>query len=201
MFAYAVPSAVTASSFPYPQSWPHLRRGLRQGHQRADLALPDQVLPLSRLCATSEGPSRSRGWASSASALEPPTTCESAGYSVGSLVRVRGHCSGRPGPGNQPPVPARAARPGRSARGGLLRRDAGRHAVLRAFVSPTYAPIDDLPVFETLDRVLAGQLDGIRFVRMDVTPQSSQYAAVSLEEIDLGVRGSDRHRNGFLIAN
>ena len=74
-------------------------------------------------------------------------------------------------------------------------------AVLRAFVSPTYAPIDDLCVFERLGRVLGEQTSGLRFVRLDVTPESSQYAAVSAEDIDLGIAVPDRHRNGFLIAN
>lgn len=73
--------------------------------------------------------------------------------------------------------------------------------VLRAFVTPTYAPIDDVEVFETLGRSLSGQLDGFRFVRLNVTFESSQYAAVCLDEIDLGIAKPDHHRNGFLIAN
>jgi hypothetical protein len=79
--------------------------------------------------------------------------------------------------------------------------EAQGEAVLRAFVSPTYAPIDDLCVFENLGRVLGDRLQDLRFVRLDVTAESSQYAVVSLEEIDLGINKPDRHRNGFLIAN
>ena len=41
----------------------------------------------------------------------------------------------------------------------------------------------------------------LRFVRLDITAESSQYAVVSLEEVDLGIAKPDRHRNGFLIAN
>jgi hypothetical protein len=54
-------------------------------------------------------------------------------------------------------------------------------AVLRAFVSPTYAPIDDLNVFEALKSVLGGRLQELCFVRLDVTDESSQYAAVNRE--------------------
>jgi hypothetical protein len=73
--------------------------------------------------------------------------------------------------------------------------------VLRAFVTPTYAPIDDVEVFETLARSLAGQLDAFRFIRRDVTVESSQFAAVHVEEVDLGIEKPDRHKNGFLVAN
>jgi hypothetical protein len=74
-------------------------------------------------------------------------------------------------------------------------------ALLRAFVSPTYAPIDDLYVFETLKTVLGGLVEELRFVRLNVTDESSQYAAVSRKEVDLGIAKPDHHRNGFLIAN
>jgi hypothetical protein len=79
--------------------------------------------------------------------------------------------------------------------------EAHGEAVLRAFVSPTYAPIDDRYVFEAMAMVLRHDLQGLRFVRLDVTDESSQYAVVSLEEVDLGIKKSDRHRNGFVIAN
>jgi hypothetical protein len=74
-------------------------------------------------------------------------------------------------------------------------------AVLRAFVSPTYAPIDDLHVFEALKNVLGGRMQELCFVRLDVTDESSQYAAVNREDVDLGIAKPDHHRNGFLIAN
>jgi hypothetical protein len=74
-------------------------------------------------------------------------------------------------------------------------------AVLRAFVSPTYAPIDDLQVFEKLDSVLGGRMQELCFVRLDMTDESSQYAAVNREDVDLGIAKPDHHRNGFLIAN
>jgi hypothetical protein len=74
-------------------------------------------------------------------------------------------------------------------------------AVLRAFVSPTYTPIDDRCVFETLKNVLGSRIEEICFVRMDVTDESTQYAAVNREDVDFGIEKPDHHRNGFIIAN
>jgi hypothetical protein len=79
--------------------------------------------------------------------------------------------------------------------------EANGEAVLRAFVSPTYAPIDDLYVFEALKSALGGRLQELCFVRLDVTDESSQYAAVNREDVDLGIAKPDHHRNGILIAN
>lgn len=78
---------------------------------------------------------------------------------------------------------------------------ANADAVLRAFVTPTYEPISDLEVFLALGQALAGRLDGFRFVRSQVTAESSQYAAASLEALDFGIRTADLHRPGFVIAN
>jgi hypothetical protein len=66
---------------------------------------------------------------------------------------------------------------------------------------PTYAPIDDLHVFETLKIALGGRVQELCFVRLDVTDESSQYAAVNREDVDLGIAKPDHHRNGFIIAN
>jgi hypothetical protein len=79
--------------------------------------------------------------------------------------------------------------------------EAKGEAVLRAFVSPTYAPIDDLQVFEKLNSMLGSRVEELCFVRLDVTDESSQYAAVNRQDVDLGIAKPDRHRNGFLIAN
>jgi len=73
--------------------------------------------------------------------------------------------------------------------------------VLRAFVGPAYAPTDDREVFDRLARTLGPRIQELRFVRASVTDSSSQYAAVSSESVDLGVRVPDGHKNGFLIAN
>jgi hypothetical protein len=168
----------------------------------ADLALPDQVLPVSRLRATIDGFIEVPGAGSlnltewsrrqlanllgirwdrwfSSDIVAPADRAEEINRRLRHL-------------GDEWQIRSRRWAAGESAKG---------DGVLRAFVGPGYAPIDDLRVFETLQRILPGQLDEFRFVRLDLTPQSSQYAVVSLAEVDLGARGPDRHRNGFLIAN
>jgi hypothetical protein len=170
--------------------------------KRADLALPDQALPLSQLRATPEG------------SIEVPGLGQLglSSWSRRQLANLLGirwdrwFASELVAPADRAEEINRRFRASGETWKVRARRPAtdempGDYSVLRAFVSPTYAPIDDLPVFETLGTVLAGQLGGIRFVRQDVTAESSQYAAVSLDEVDLGVGKTDRHRNGFLLAN
>jgi hypothetical protein len=166
------------------------------------LALPDHVLPISQLRATDDG------------FIEVP------GVGVTSLTQwSRRQLAGILGVrwdrwfSEDLVVPAdRAAeinlRFQRSSKSLKIRtrrwsadEEAKGEAVLRAFVSPTYAPIDDLCVFEALKAALGGRLQEFRFVRLDVTDESSQYAAVNREDVDLGIAKPDHHRNGFLIAN
>lgn len=166
------------------------------------LALPDQVLPISRLHATDDG------------FIDVP------GVGLASLTQwSRRQLAGILGIrwdrwfSEDLVVPAdRAAeinlRFSRSSDSLKIRtrdwaadEEAKGEAVLRAFVSPTYAPIDDLYVFEALKSVLGGRLQELCFVRLDVTDESSQYAAVNREDVDLGIAKPDHHRNGFLIAN
>src|SRR5450759_423814 len=169
---------------------------------QADLALPDQVLPLSRLRATDDGFIE----APSLGQLSLTTWSRRQLANLLGIRWDRWFASDLVAPADRAEEINRRFQSSTATLKIRARRrapdePAAAGAVLRAFVSPTYAPIDDLPVFETLRRVLPGQLDGFRFVRFDLTPQSSQYAVVSLTEVDLGVRGPDHHRNGFLIAN
>jgi hypothetical protein len=202
MFASAVPSAVPHVLSHIPDPGLTYDEVLDQVTKRADLALPDQVLPLSQLRATPEG------------TIEVPGLGQ-LGLTVWSRRQLAGILGIRWDRwfASDLVVPAdRAEEINRRfrvsgetwkirARRPVADEISSGYRVLRAFVSPTYAPVDDLPVFDTLGSVLAGQLDGIRFVRHDVTVESSQYAAVSLDEVDLGIAKSDRHRNGFLLAN
>jgi len=168
----------------------------------SELALPDQVLPISRLHATDDG------------FIDVP------GVGMTSLTDwSRRQLAGRLGIrwdrwfSEDLVVPAdRAAeinlRFQRSTDSLKIRtrrwaagEEAKGEAVLRALVSPTYAPIDDLNVFEVLRSVLGGRLQELCFVRLDVTDESSQYAAVNREDVDLGIAKPDHHRNGFIIAN
>jgi hypothetical protein len=169
---------------------------------RSELAIPDQVLPVSRLRATDDGFIDVPGVG-----MASLTT-----WSRRQLATLLGIRWDR-WFSDDLVVPAdRAAEINlrfRRSTGTLKIRtrrwaaddEAKGEAVLRAFVSPTYAPIDDLCVFENLGKVLGNRLQDLCFVRLDVTAESSQYAVVSLEEIDLGTNKPDRHRNGFLIAN
>jgi hypothetical protein len=169
---------------------------------QADLALPDQVLPLSRLRATTDGFIDAPGLGQ----LSLTTWSRQQLANILGIRWDRWFASNLVAPADRAGEINRRFQHSNGtwklrARSRAADEPATGDAVLRAFVSPTYAPIDDLPIFETLRRVLPGQVEGFRFVRFDLTPQSSQYAVVSLTEVDLGVRGPDRHRNGFLIAN
>lgn len=73
--------------------------------------------------------------------------------------------------------------------------------VLRGFVGPHFTPIDDDRLFERLAWALGARAAAMRFVRAEETERTSQYLAVTEEDIDLGVGGSDIHRNGFLVRN
>lgn len=195
----SVPIAALSTTPPSGQTFETVMGKVSAG---AELALPDLVLPISRLRATDGG------------FIEVP------GVGATSLTKWSRHqLAGLLGIrwdrwfSEDLVVPAdRAAeinlRFSRSSESLKVRtrrwaadEEAKGEAVLRAFVSPTYAPIDDLCVFEAMASVLGERLQEIRFVRLDVTDESSQYAAVSLEEIDFGLAKPDRHRNGFLIAN
>jgi hypothetical protein len=168
----------------------------------AELALPDQVLPISRLRATDDG------------FIEVPSvgTTNLTQWSRRQLAGILGIRWDR-WFSEDLVVPAdRAAeinlrfrRSNDSFKVRTRRWAAGEEvkgeAVLRALVSPTYAPIDDLYVFDALRSALGGRLEELCFVRLDVTDESSQYAAVNREEVDLGIAKPDHHRNGILIAN
>jgi hypothetical protein len=202
MFASAVPSVspqVLSHPHPNEQTFDEV---FDKVASQADLALPDQVLPLSRLRATDDGFIHAPGLGQ----LSLTTWSRRQLANLMGIRWDRWFASDLVVPADRAEEINRRFRASENAWKIRARRwapeePAAGDAVLRAFVSPTYAPIDDLPVFETLRRVLPGEVDGFRFVRLDLTPQSSQYAVVSLAEVDLGVRGPDRHRNGFLIAN
>jgi hypothetical protein len=202
MFADVVPTVS-------PQVLSHPRvneRTFEEAHAKvtamSDLALPDQVLSLSHLHATFDGHIEAPGvgqlsltvWSRRqlANLLGIRWDKWFASELVAPADRAEEINRRFQRSGDTLKIRSRRFAPDEPAKG---------NAVLRAFVSPTYAPIDDHQVFETLGRVLTGQLDDLRFVRMDTTPQSSQYAVVSLVEVDLGVNRPDHHRNGFLIAN
>jgi hypothetical protein len=175
---------------------------LGQVAARHDLALPDKVVPLSTLRATHEGLIAVPGLGDLS--LTP--------WARRSLARILGIRWDRWFASDTIAPADRAIEINRrfqsSAELWKIRSRCrfgddtpGGDGVLRAFVTPTYAPIDDAEVFETMGLALAGQLDEFRFVRLDVTFESSQYAAVRHADVDLGLAKPDRHKSGFLVAN
>lgn len=168
---------------------------------RGDLALPDVVVPFSRLRATPEG-----------NIAVPGGELALTEWSRRQLARTFGirwehwFDESRVSPGERADelnlrfrrtggemkIRSRLASPGEA-----LRAD----GVLRAFVSPTYAPIDDARVFDRLAGALRDRVADFRFLRVSLTSATSQYVAVAAAETDLGTRSFDPHLTGFLVAN
>ena len=73
--------------------------------------------------------------------------------------------------------------------------------VLRGFVGTHYLPIDDERVFDRLTWALGTRTQVLRFARAEETDRTSQYLAITEEDVDLGAEKPDPHRNGFLIRN
>lgn len=170
---------------------------------RAALAYPDAVLPLGRLRATETG------------LVEVPQVGQLAltDWSRGQLSRLLGLrwqrwfdptlCS----PAEQAEeINRRLSRHSGELKIRASRYPAGTPAVgdgiLRAFVGEKYTPIDDVRVFERLERVLGPRAESFRFVRETLTDRTSQYVAVTPDDVDLSNNGKpDLHRHGFLIVN
>lgn len=170
--------------------------------KRSDLALPDQVVPLSRLRATDDGSIDVPGLGS----LNLTVWSRRQLANLLGIRWDRWFSSDLIAPADRAlEINRRFRASGETWKIRACRADGEKEAsgqgVLRAFVSPTYGPIDDLEVMETMASALSSRLDQFRFVRMDVTAESSQYAAVSMEELDLGAGRADKHRNGFVVAN
>jgi hypothetical protein len=169
---------------------------------RGDLAYPDQIFPLARLHATSEG------------RLDVPGLGELAltDWSRGQLSRMLGIRWDRwfdetlVSPEERADELNRRLQRHRGdwklrARRRAPGEDIAGDGVLRAFVSPTYAPIDDGRVFDRLAAALGQRVLDFRFIRTALTAATSQYVAVTGAEVNLGLRTFDPHLNGILIAN
>jgi uncharacterized protein DUF932 len=170
--------------------------------RRADLAFPDRVLPLSRLRMTELGTIDVPGVGQLA-----PTR-----WSRGQLARMLGIRWDRWFDDTLVSPQERADEVNRR-----LQRNTGDwkvrarrygpgdvgfgDGVLRAFVGPRYTSIDDVRVFDRFAQVLGSRADAFRFVRVDLTDRSSQYVALSGEDINLGNGKPDPHKNGILIVN
>jgi hypothetical protein len=169
---------------------------------RAALAYPDQVLPLARLRATETGTLDVPGvgmlmltdWSRKqlarmlgirwdrwfAEELVSPT--ERADEINRRLNRHPGEMK----------IRSRRFEPGEAGAG---------DGVLRAFLGAGYTSIDDGRIFDRMARVLGSRAEEYRFVRATVSDETSQYAAVTARETDLGRGRPDPHRDGFMLAN
>ncbi len=93
---------------------------------------------------------------------------------------------------------------------GELKVRARRHAegeepvgagLLRAFVTPSYAAIDDAQLFARMAQVFGAGRAEYRFASVAVTEAFSFYAVVRPGETDLGRRSADPHVGGFMLRN
>lgn len=64
-------------------------------------------------------------------------------------------------------------------------RDGEADGVVRAFLAPTFTPIDDARIFERMNTMMRGLLDEYRFTRVSFTDSTTHYTAVHIEPFDL----------------
>jgi len=57
--------------------------------------------------------------------------------------------------------------------------------VARAFLAPTFTPIDDARIFERMHTMMKGLVDEYRFTRVEFTDSTTHYTAVHTEAFDL----------------
>jgi hypothetical protein len=59
------------------------------------------------------------------------------------------------------------------------------HGIARAFLAPTFTPIDDLRIFERMHAMMKGLVDEYRFTSVQLTDSTTHYTAVHGEGVDL----------------
>ncbi|MDB4928253.1 MAG: hypothetical protein JWM10_737 [Myxococcaceae bacterium] len=64
-------------------------------------------------------------------------------------------------------------------------RDGQADGVARAFLAPTFTPIDDARIFERMNTMMRGLLDEYRFSSVVFTDSTTHYTAVHVEAFDL----------------
>jgi len=65
--------------------------------------------------------------------------------------------------------------------------------VVRAFLAPTFTPIDDVRIFEQMRAMLRGLVEAYRFTAVTFTDSTTHYTAVSPEGFDVDGRGDVLH--------
>jgi hypothetical protein len=74
----------------------------------------------------------------------------------------------------------------------------GADGVARAFLAPTFTPIDDLRIFERMNAMMRGLLDEYRFTAIQLTDTTTHYTAVHAEAYDID---GDRLHPGWHLRN
>lgn len=77
-------------------------------------------------------------------------------------------------------------------------RDGQADGVARAFLAPTFTPIDDARLFDRMNTMLRGLLDEYRFTAVQFTDSTTHYTAVHTEAFDLD---GDLLHPGFHLRN
>ncbi len=77
-------------------------------------------------------------------------------------------------------------------------RDGEAQGIARAFLAPTFTPIDDARIFERMNTMMKGLLDEYRFTSVQFTDSTTHYTAVHIEAFDLG---GDRLHPGWRLRN
>lgn len=63
--------------------------------------------------------------------------------------------------------------------------DGKAQGIARAFLAPTFTPIDDARLFSTMATMMRGLVDEYRFTRVEFTDTTTHYSAVHTEPFDL----------------
>jgi hypothetical protein len=72
------------------------------------------------------------------------------------------------------------------------------HGVARAFLAPTFTPIDDARIFERMATMMKGLMDEYRFTSVQFTDSTTHYTAVHVEAFDID---GDRLHPGWHLRN
>lgn len=79
-------------------------------------------------------------------------------------------------------------------------RDGKADGIARAFLAPTFTPIDDARIFERMHTMMKGLVDEYRFTSVVFTDSTTHYTAVHVEGFDLDGQGDLLHP-GFHLRN
>ncbi len=76
--------------------------------------------------------------------------------------------------------------------------DAQADGIVRAFLAPTFTPIDDARIFDRFQTMMRGLIDEYRFTAVVMTDSTTHYTAVHIEPFDLD---GDLLHPGFHLRN